>query len=304
MSDTIDLDEEFESEAPEEEPDGNYGDWLWKDGDPDDEPEPAYVGWPDDGAGEADTATADTEGAVEATPSAGGSEESSAGTAEAPSAPDVVDEEDAPSAPDEGDVPDATDESADAEAGTAMPGIPRESGPVGVPQSKGGAGGGPNTDGPAATPDAAGADADAAAGGSDEDAARERRTTNHGGNPDPDDMTMAFTYEAVNRLADPAFAVADARGWCDWIGIVGKVSTPAIRKFQRDNGVDLDFFGGNESGPAERLKDVTEDSMFYADRMAVVGTSGDEWIAEEAGWEFVPLADAADGADWEIEYAE
>jgi hypothetical protein len=169
-----------------------------------------------------------------------------------------------------------------------VPGAPE--GPVGVPESQGGAGGGATKD-----------EAQEQAPSTDEP---NPRTTTHGGDADADEMTLAFTYEAANRLADPQIAIADARGWSDWIGIVGKVSTPAIRKFQRDERIDLDFFGGSETGPAQRLLDITPDSMFYAERMVVVGAKNDERIAEEADWEFIPLETAAEKAGWEIEFAE
>jgi hypothetical protein len=168
-----------------------------------------------------------------------------------------------------------------------VPGAP--DGPVGVPEEHGGAGGGKTT---------------AQESETDAEPDSSPRTTTHGGAAGPNEMTLAFTYEAANRLADPQIAIADARGWTDWIGIVGKVSTPAIRKFQRDERIDLDFFGGSETGPAQRLLDITPDSMFYAERMVVVGAKNDESIAEEAGWEFIPLETAAEKAGWEIEFAE
>lgn len=164
------------------------------------------------------------------------------------------------------------------------PGVPGDSGPVGVPESRGGAGAGTS------------AESEPETGG------ESQRTTDHGDDSDPDDMTMAMTYEAINRLEDPQLVITEAHEWADWVGIVGNVSTPVIRKFQRDERVELDFFGGSENGPASRLKDVTPDSMFYAERMVLVGVGDDEEIAEEAGWEFVPLTEAAEKAGWKIEH--
>ncbi len=183
-----------------------------------------------------------------------------------------------------------SDESIEKRDRQPTPGVPRTSkGPVGVPEDKGGAGGGSS-----GTSDAADSSPTANA----------QRTTNHGGEPTPDEMTMAITYEAINRLADPRHVIADARGWADWVGMVGTVSTPAIRKFQRDNTIELDFFGGSETGPAQRLADITTESMFYADRMVLVGVEDNESIADAADWEFIPLETAAEKAGWEIEHAE
>jgi hypothetical protein len=122
----------------------------------------------------------------------------------------------------------------------------------------------------------------------------------HGGGTD--EMTLAFTYNAITRLSHLHGALADAEGWTDWIGVVGDVEAYVINKFQRDNHLDLDFFNGSGTGPGERLAEVDEHSMFYAERMVVVGVAGeDEYVADRAGWEFVPLADAATKAGWELD---
>jgi len=166
----------------------------------------------------------------------------------------------------------------------AAPGVPSVSdGPVGVPGNPGGPGDGGTHDG-----DPTGDGPTGAGTAETHDAT------------DPDDMTMAITYKAAHHFSDPGAVFASAREWSDWLGIVGEVSTPAIRKFQRDNRIDLDFFGGSGGGPAARLADVDRESMFYADRMVLVGTDADEWIADEAGWEFVPLERAAEKAGWTL----
>ncbi|WP_417344208.1 DUF7124 domain-containing protein [Halalkalicoccus salilacus] len=113
-------------------------------------------------------------------------------------------------------------------------------------------------------------------------------------------MTMAFTYEAAKRLTDPGFVFAGA-AWADWVGLVGEVDAHVLNKFQRENGIDADFFNGSGTGPAERLAEITEMSMFFAERMVLVGTADEEWIAEEAGWEFVPIGTAAEKAGWELD---
>lgn len=122
----------------------------------------------------------------------------------------------------------------------------------------------------------------------------------HGGGAD--DMTLAFTYEAATRLSDFGRVAADTYGWADWVGVVGHVPAHVINKFQRDRNVDLDFFNGSARGPAERLAAINHHSMFYADRMVVVGVAGEnEQIAERTDWEFIPLAEAAEKADWKID---
>lgn len=162
--------------------------------------------------------------------------------------------------------------------------------PVGVPIEGGGAGGGA---GPHHRPVRA----------EGEDAPGSPATTDasgpHGGGAA--DMTMAITYRAVTRLADPAGALADATRWADWIGIVGDVEAHVIQKFQRDNQIDVDFFNGSGTGPGERLAAIDPHSMFFAERMVLVGVEGeDEAVAAAADWEFVPLSTAAGEAGWPV----
>ncbi|MES3516712.1 MAG: hypothetical protein PPP58_03500 [Natronomonas sp.] len=239
---SIDLDA---MEVKSDEPEGNYGDWIWRnDTDPDDEPE---SGWK---------------------PS-----QTPASTTEA----DSTDPEDLL-----GDDGGLTDDASSPD-GRYAPGVPSSGGPVGVPEEQGGAGG-------------------ASPGGTREtDNVEGAGTAETHNATEPSDMTTAYTFKAMHYFEDPGLVIAETEGWSDWIGIVGEVSTPVIRKFQRENRIDLDFFGGSENGPDARLADIDEESMFYAERMVLVGVEGDdEWIAEAAGWEFVPLQQAAKKADWEL----
>ena len=180
----------------------------------------------------------------------------------------------------------------DVEGSAAVPHVPHQNKdkPVGMPTNQGGAGG---------TSARAAAEAEAEANAhADSDSAHQEASGPHGGGVD--DLTMAFTYRAAKRLADPAFVFAGA-AWADWIGIVGDVDAHVINKFQRENGIDADFFNGSGTGPSERLGEITEMSMFFADRMVVVGCEDEEWIAEESGWEFVPFETAAEKAGWDFD---
>jgi hypothetical protein len=263
MTDRIDLDELGASDEEEEEEErGNRGDWLWRE---DDAPGDGDDGQRDEVSTDADRA----------------------GTSPSDSGTDTTDRttEEGPEGSDDGSPPAAAD---------PVPHVPRSNRdrPAGVPESGGGAGVGAGSQ--------AGGDpgrsADAA------DAAGERDTLGetgpHGGGVD--DMTVAFTYRAARRLADPAAAVADASSWADWIGIVGDVPAHVINKFQREHVIDADFFNGSGTGPGERLAEIGPNSMFYAERMVVVGVPDEEGVAEAADWEFVPLAEAAEGAGWTL----
>ncbi len=169
---------------------------------------------------------------------------------------------------------------------TTTPHVPHENRakPVGLPEDRGGAGGTSARE--------------AATEGDGNGGVPEEASGPHGGGAD--DMTMAVTYEAAKRLADPGLVFAGAT-FADWIGIVGEVDAHVINTFQRSHGVDADFFNGTGTGPGERLAEITEMSMFFAERMVVLGCEDEEWIAKEAGWEFLDIETAAEKAGWELD---
>ncbi|MFB6123919.1 MAG: hypothetical protein ABEJ78_10735 [Haloferacaceae archaeon] len=265
MTDRIDIDDLDVDDGTEETP--NRGDWFWSgEGDPDEE-----SGWlSTEKNGDA------ADGGTDATSSDAGVDADVGGGI--------------------GTDADAT-ESADSSPTTPRVPLTDDEAPVGIPVHSGGAGAGEagSGDEPAAVEAEPTTDGDSApddvptAGG-----------TAHESHADPDEMTTAFTYEAVRRLANPRRAVNEARGWSDWVGVVGDVEAHVLNKFQREHRLDLDFFNGTGTGPAERLAAVDGHSMFYAERMVVVGTDGESWIATEADWEFVPLAEAAREANWSL----
>ncbi|MDS0223199.1 hypothetical protein NDI54_17790 [Haloarcula sp. S1AR25-5A] len=252
--------DELDVQDDEETP--NHGDWFWSgEGDPEDEPAPGATG--------TTSVRPDSEAETERSGASQGTNS------------------DADAGSDGGDV-----DSADSDpAGQTVPHVPRENKdkPVGIPTDSGGAGGAAATD----TDPASNVAEDPAAGEESVEASGP-----HGGGID--DMTMAVTYDAARQLADPQRVFQEARAWADWVGIVGDVDAFVINKFQRDHGIDADFFSGAGQEPAERLADIDEHSMFFAERMVLVGRLGDEPIAERTGWEFIPLADAAEKADWEL----
>jgi hypothetical protein len=275
MTERIDLDDIDTGEQGDED-DSNEGDWFWRD-DADSDDAPVSTQSAEDapvGPSSADTAED------------GGS--TGADTAEdAPTESSAESDVPSPSIRDSTTVS-ARDGASDSDASweARVPHVPRENqnSPVGIPKETGGAG--------------AGNEGESDAGAAEPPESAESGP--HGGGVD--DMATALTYEAAKRLSNPAAAVADAKVWSDWIGIVGDVPAHVIGTFQRNHGVDADFFNGSGTGPGERLAEVDEHSMFYSERMVVVGVEGeDEWIAERADWEFVPVADAAAKANWELD---
>lgn len=112
------------------------------------------------------------------------------------------------------------------------------------------------------------------------------------------EMTLAFELSALQKLAKPGTAFADARQWTKYIGVVSDEPTYVVTNFTRKRRIRQDFFSGPK-GKKESLESVK--SQFDTDRHVFVGTSDeDEELAAETGWEYLDVADAAEAAEWEL----
>jgi len=112
------------------------------------------------------------------------------------------------------------------------------------------------------------------------------------------DMTLAFELSALKELAKPGTAFAGARQWTEYVGVVSDEPTYVVTNFTRKRRIRQDFF----SGPKSR-KDSLESvkGQFDTERHVFIGTNDrDRELAEEVGWEYLSLADAAENADWEL----
>jgi len=110
------------------------------------------------------------------------------------------------------------------------------------------------------------------------------------------DMTLAFELTALKSLADPNAVFNDARGWTEYVGVVSEKPTYVVTNFTRKHRVRQDFFSGPR-GVVESLENVKR--QFDTDRHVFVGTSEeDREVAEETGWEYLPLEQAAEAAGW------
>ena len=110
-------------------------------------------------------------------------------------------------------------------------------------------------------------------------------------------MTLVIGFGALRRLADPAAAVADAENWSAALGVTAEDGTE-LRTFLDRNGVDPGFVAGGE-----RLVNalVTVRQRVTTDRHVFVGATPEERsIAENVGWEYLPVEDAAERAGWAI----
>ncbi|WP_435197296.1 DUF7124 domain-containing protein [Natronomonas sp. EA1] len=111
-------------------------------------------------------------------------------------------------------------------------------------------------------------------------------------------MTLAFELEALKRLARPGEVFTDARSWSKYVGVVSDKPTYVVTNFTRKNRIRQDFFSGPR-GKAESLENVKR--QFDTDRHVFIGTGeADEAVAQEVGWEFLPVEQAAEAAEWEL----
>ena len=110
------------------------------------------------------------------------------------------------------------------------------------------------------------------------------------------DMTLAFELEALKEVASPERVFEDARGWTEYIGVVSEKPTYVVTNFTRKNRIRQDFFSGPR-GKAESLEGVKD--QFDTDVDVAVGVDeADEQLADEVGWEYLAVEDAAEAADW------
>lgn len=111
------------------------------------------------------------------------------------------------------------------------------------------------------------------------------------------DMTLAFSREALERLADPTAAVEDAREWTEYVGAISAAPNGALT-YTRERGIRLDFFSGTRP-PAETLFAVT--GSYGTERYVLVGVDGQADLAERGPWEFQHVENAAERAGWELD---
>ncbi|MFC4439106.1 MULTISPECIES: DUF7124 domain-containing protein [Natrialbaceae] len=112
------------------------------------------------------------------------------------------------------------------------------------------------------------------------------------------ELTLVFTVAAVERLANPPVAVADARGWSTSVGVVGDGEPDAVTDAVERADVDPDFVSGAK-GTAGSLAAVRQ--RLSTDRYVVVGSDDEvRRTAQALGWEYLPLEEAAAKAGWEL----
>ncbi|WP_280587876.1 hypothetical protein [Halorubrum sp. Boch-26] len=110
------------------------------------------------------------------------------------------------------------------------------------------------------------------------------------------ELTLVLSLGAARRLADPAAAVAEARRWSRYVGVVAN-DADAVERFVREHGVENDYALRNWDKWGT-LGDVYDEAD--TPRHVFVGTSSsDRRVATHVGFEYRPIGEAAEKADWE-----
>lgn len=107
-------------------------------------------------------------------------------------------------------------------------------------------------------------------------------------------LTLAFELAALRRLDDPGSVVDDARAWSENVGVVTDRPPYVLTKFTRDHYIRNDFEPASEPA-AETLEHLLE--HFETERFVFVAS--DATRAPE-GWEYRPVAEAAERAGWTL----
>lgn len=112
------------------------------------------------------------------------------------------------------------------------------------------------------------------------------------------EMALAFDLSALRALADPEGAVRDAREWALMVGVVSDTPESTVSAYARERRIRRDFFPG-ERDARESLVYVRR--AFDADRYVYVGTDASHrGAATAAGWEYLPVEEAAEKAGWAL----
>jgi hypothetical protein len=111
-------------------------------------------------------------------------------------------------------------------------------------------------------------------------------------------MTLAFELSALQRLANPGEVFDGARRWTTYVGVVSDEPTYVVTNFTRKNRIRQDFFSGPR-GKEDSLDSVK--NQFDTERYVLVTDREDDRdLAERVGWEYLPVEQAAEAAEWEL----
>lgn len=111
-------------------------------------------------------------------------------------------------------------------------------------------------------------------------------------------MTLAFAVGVIDDFADPAEVFGDARRWSSFVGVISDKMAYQVVNYLREQGIyNEDFFSrADKSRGLRHVKRSTD-----TDRYVFVGSSdADAAVADEHGWEYLPVEEAAGSAGWDL----
>lgn len=110
---------------------------------------------------------------------------------------------------------------------------------------------------------------------------------------------VVFDRAALDRLADPAGAIADARTWSDGVGVYA-ADRERARRFLDGAGADPDFLTG-AAGLQTSLGVVRQRNP--GDRHVLIGVDDEDAreTATAVAWDYLAVEKAAREADWALE---
>ena len=112
------------------------------------------------------------------------------------------------------------------------------------------------------------------------------------------DLTPAFSLQALERLTRPERAFEDAATWTSHIGVVSSEASFIEGRRVREAGYEWDFLSGPRS-IEEALLSLLD--HFEAERYVFVGVEEtSEVVAEVPDWTFQSVTKAAKAADWQL----
>ena len=112
------------------------------------------------------------------------------------------------------------------------------------------------------------------------------------------DLTLAFSLQALEKLARPNRAIDDAETWTRYVGIVSSEPSFIERRRVREAGYQQDFLSGPRS-TEEALLRIR--SHFETERYVFVGTDETGRVVETVpDWTFQSVTDAATAANWQL----
>jgi hypothetical protein len=114
----------------------------------------------------------------------------------------------------------------------------------------------------------------------------------------PSDLTLAFSIQALEKLARPNRAIDDAEMWTRHIGIVSSEPSFVERRRVREAGHQQDFLSGPRTIEEALL---ALGNHFETERYVFVGTDEVRGLAKSVpDWTFQSVTDAAADADWRL----